>query len=44
MMFQKDGGMLAYLRSHIIAVILQRRLAVDASKPLALLCSLCVSL
>lgn len=35
MMFQKDGGILAYLSSHIILIIFQRRLPVDVLKPLA---------
>lgn len=44
MMFPKDGGVLAYLRSHIIPMIFQG-LAVDASQPLAdAVLSLCHSL
>lgn len=46
MMFQKDGGILAYLSSPVIIItIFQRRLPVDVAQPLAdAVLSMCQSL
>lgn len=46
MMFQKDGGILAYLSSPVIIItIFQRRLPVDVAQPLAdAVLSMCHSL